>query len=41
MQGVNRAFGFPAFSIGVAGTGLLFVEFAELVGDYWTRHRGW
>ena len=41
MQSVNRAFGFPPFSIGVQGTGLLFDDLARIVVDHWERHRGW
>ena len=41
MQSVNRAFGFPAFTLGAQGTGMRFDQFATLVGAYWTRHRGW
>ena len=41
MQTVNRAFGFPAFTIGAQGTGMRFAQLADLVLGYWTRGRGW
>jgi hypothetical protein len=41
LQRVNRAFGFPPFTIGPQGTAMGFEAFLELVQSYWTRHRGW
>lgn len=41
MQAVNRAFGFPAFTVGAQGTGMRFDQLADLVQGYWERGRGW
>ena len=41
MQGVNRAFGFPAFTVGAQGTGMRFDQLADIVRGYWARGRGW
>ena len=41
MQSVNRAFGFPAFTIGAQGAGMRFDQLTNLVLGYWARGRGW
>jgi len=41
IQTLNRAFGFPAFTIGPQGAGMRFDQLADLVTGYWMRERGW